>query len=62
MPNWQTQPWTVTSPQLSLGPNTTKVSAGSVANGYKRFSWSNALDCAIWVGNPTDDPVQAFCI
>jgi hypothetical protein len=61
VPNWKTQPWIVTSPQLSLGPRTTGIHAGTtVGNGYKRFSWSEALDCAIWVGAPESDPVQAI--
>jgi hypothetical protein len=59
-PNWKTQPWVVEQPELALGPNTTRIHAGVAAAGYKRFSWSDRLDCAIWVGAPESSPVQAI--
>jgi hypothetical protein len=60
VPHWQTEPWTVESPQLALGAGTAGIHNGVVAHGYERFSWSDDLDCAIWVGAPESAPVQAI--
>jgi len=60
VPNWQTQDWVVTSPQLTLAPGVWGVYAGGVATCYKRFSYSDALDCAIYAGAPESAPVQAI--
>lgn len=62
VPNWKTQPWVTTKPTISLAAGTPGVRTGSIGSMYKRFSWSEALDCAIVVGAPETMPVQALRI
>jgi len=60
--NWKTQPWVTTNPTIALAAGTAGVHTGSIGSMYKRFSWTDALDCAVVVGAPETKPVQALRI
>lgn len=59
---WKTTQWAVSNPQLTLASGVYGLAAGVWPSGYKRFSWSNKLRCALWAGAPESQPLQAFAL